>query len=119
MAAQRHCTGPLLGKVFDWAFAVGKRVYANVLGDDNIYEIDGADGSVTAVIDGSTIERMLAFLFAIMDRGGHVPMIGEWVALPVMRAGGSEAVGDPIARNAWPARLGRDGTLHVATASAA
>jgi predicted nucleic acid-binding Zn ribbon protein len=28
-------------------------------------------------------------------------------------------VGDPIARNAWPARLGRDGTLHVATASAA
>jgi glutamyl-tRNA reductase len=25
-AAQRHCTGPLLGKVFDWAFGVGKRV---------------------------------------------------------------------------------------------
>lgn len=28
------------------------------------------------------------------------------------------AVGDSIARNAWPARLARDGTLHVATASA-
>jgi hypothetical protein len=28
-------------------------------------------------------------------------------------------VGDAIARNAWPARLGRDGTLHVATGSAA
>ena len=28
------------------------------------------------------------------------------------------AVGDSIARNAWPARLGRDGTLHVATGSA-
>jgi hypothetical protein len=27
-----------------------------------------------------------------------------------------EAVGAAIARNAWPARLGRDGTLHVATA---
>ena len=27
-----------------------------------------------------------------------------------------EAVGEGIARNAWPARLGRDGTLHVATA---
>jgi predicted nucleic acid-binding Zn ribbon protein len=27
------------------------------------------------------------------------------------------AVGDEIARNAWPARLGRDGTLHVSTAS--
>jgi len=26
------------------------------------------------------------------------------------------AVGEGIARNAWPARIGRDGTLHVATA---
>jgi hypothetical protein len=25
------------------------------------------------------------------------------------------AVGDSIARHAWPARIGRDGTLHVAT----
>ena len=29
------------------------------------------------------------------------------------------AVGDQIARNAWPARIGRDGKLHVATSSAA
>jgi hypothetical protein len=29
------------------------------------------------------------------------------------------AVGDAIARNAWPARLARDGTLHVATSSSA
>lgn len=29
------------------------------------------------------------------------------------------AVGPPIARNAWPARLSRDGTLHVATSSSA
>ena len=29
------------------------------------------------------------------------------------------AVGPEIARNAWPARLGRDGTLHVHTSSAA
>jgi predicted nucleic acid-binding Zn ribbon protein len=28
-------------------------------------------------------------------------------------------VGEAIARNAWPARLARDGTLHVATGSAA
>jgi predicted nucleic acid-binding Zn ribbon protein len=27
-----------------------------------------------------------------------------------------EAVGEAIARHAWPARLGRDGRLHVATA---
>ena len=29
------------------------------------------------------------------------------------------AVGDQIARNAWPARLARDRTLHVATSSSA
>jgi hypothetical protein len=28
------------------------------------------------------------------------------------------AVGESIARNAWPARFGRDGTLHVATKDA-
>ena len=31
-------------------------------------------------------------------RAGHVPMIGEWVALPVLRAaGGAGAVTDPLA----------------------
>ena len=29
------------------------------------------------------------------------------------------AVGDAIARNAWPARVSRDGTLHVSTSSSA
>jgi hypothetical protein len=29
------------------------------------------------------------------------------------------AVGEQIARNAWPARVARDGTLHVATSSSA
>ena len=29
------------------------------------------------------------------------------------------AVGEGIARNAWPARIGRDGTLHVAVTSSA
>lgn len=29
-------------------------------------------------------------------RAGHVPMIGEWVALPVARGGGSERVGDAV-----------------------
>lgn len=27
---------------------------------------------------------------------GHMPMIGEWVALPLATAAGSKAVGDPI-----------------------
>lgn len=30
-----------------------------------------------------------------------------------------DAVGDQIARNAWPARIARDGTLHVSTSSSA
>jgi hypothetical protein len=30
-----------------------------------------------------------------------------------------EAVGDAVARNAWPQRVARDGTLHVATTSSA
>jgi hypothetical protein len=29
-------------------------------------------------------------------RAGHVPMIGEWVALPVMRGAGSARVGDAV-----------------------
>ena len=36
-------------------------------------------------------------------------IVGAWPGL----------VGDQIARNAWPARLARDGTLHVATSSSA
>jgi Dna[CI] antecedent, DciA len=41
--------------------------------------------------------------------GAMADVVREWPA----------AVGASIARNAWPARLARDGTLHVATASAA
>lgn len=29
-------------------------------------------------------------------RKGHIPMIGEWVALPLMHLAGSKAIGDPI-----------------------
>ena len=57
--------------------------------------------------------------------------IGESVGKELARSGGdagaalaeivgvwSEAVGDSVARQAWPLRMGRDGTLHVATSSA-
>jgi hypothetical protein len=30
-------------------------------------------------------------------RAGHVPMIGEWVALPVLRSAGAPGVADPLA----------------------
>jgi hypothetical protein len=29
-------------------------------------------------------------------RAGHLPMIGEWVALPIIREAGSASVGDPV-----------------------
>ncbi|WP_236004877.1 DUF4406 domain-containing protein [Amycolatopsis pittospori] len=31
-------------------------------------------------------------------RAGHVPMIGEWVALPVLRGAGGKTVADPVAK---------------------
>ena len=30
-------------------------------------------------------------------RSGHIPMIGEWVALPVLRGAGGTGVADPVA----------------------
>jgi hypothetical protein len=55
---------------------------------------------------GADVERELA-------RSGPAPgmlaVVGAW----------PEAVGETVARNAWPARLSRDGTLHVAARSAA
>jgi hypothetical protein len=48
-----------------------------------------------------------------LDRFGPVAGLGEVVsAWP-------EVVGEAIAANAWPARLARDGSLHVATSSSA
>jgi hypothetical protein len=45
---------------------------------------------------------------------------GSSAALPLaeITAAWPDAVGDAVARQAWPLRLGRDGTLHVATSSA-
>jgi hypothetical protein len=43
---------------------------------------------------------------------------GQVLALAEITSAWPGAVGETIARNAWPLRLGRDGTLHVATTSA-
>ncbi len=51
---------------------------------------------------GGDPERMAANLRALEDAAwpifaaGHVPMIGEWVALPVLRSAGAD-VADPLA----------------------
>jgi|SRR5262245_21190229 len=56
---------------------------------------------------GDEVQRELA-------RGGS----RDAIPLAAVTAVWPEAVGDPVARKAWPLRLGRDGTLHVAAASA-
>jgi hypothetical protein len=56
---------------------------------------------------GSQIESSLA-------RTGAAPA----VELQKITAAWPDAVGDAVARNAWPLRIGRDGVLHVATSSA-
>lgn len=57
---------------------------------------------------GSSVERELA-------RGGQP---GGASSLAATVAAWRAAVGEVISRNAWPLRIGRDGTLHVATVSA-
>jgi hypothetical protein len=49
------------------------------------------------------------------ELGRFGPMDGDMTA--IVRVWPA-AVGETVARNAWPARLARDGTLHVNTASA-
>ncbi|WET83059.1 DUF4406 domain-containing protein [Amycolatopsis sp. QT-25] len=51
--------------------------------------------------DPELLARNLARLEAAawpIFRSGHVPMIGEWVALPVLRGAGGRTVADPIAK---------------------
>jgi hypothetical protein len=50
--------------------------------------------------DPALLERNLRRLESVawpIFRAGHVPMIGEWVALPVLREAGGTGVADPIA----------------------
>jgi hypothetical protein len=56
---------------------------------------------------GREIERELS-----RSGGGHVLALAEITSV------WPSAVGEAVARQAWPLRLARDGTLHVATSSA-
>ena len=53
---------------------------------------------------GQGVERQLA---RFDGRGAMPRIVAAW----------PEVVGDEVARNAWPARVARDGTLHVNTSS--
>jgi predicted nucleic acid-binding Zn ribbon protein len=55
---------------------------------------------------GGQVRRELA-RFGAAD--GMADVVGAW----------PELVGEEVARNAWPARIGRDGTLYVHTSSSA
>jgi hypothetical protein len=51
--------------------------------------------------DPELMARNLARLEAAawpIFQAGHVPMIGEWVALPVLRGAGATGVSDPLAQ---------------------
>jgi hypothetical protein len=50
--------------------------------------------------DPDLLARNLARLEAAawpLFRAGHLPMIGEWVALPVLRGAGGSSLADPVA----------------------
>ncbi len=42
------------------------------------------------------LDRLESFALPIY-KAGHIPMIGEWVALPLMKQAGSASLGDAIA----------------------
>ena len=53
------------------------------------------------------------------DLRRELDRLGPGGAITDVVAAWPDAVGPAIAANAWPARIGRDGTLHVATSSSA
>jgi hypothetical protein len=59
------------------------------------------------------MERIGAAVHKEVQRFGHHGAIGDVVKV------WAAAVGEQIARNAWPARVGRDGVLFVHTSSSA
>lgn len=59
------------------------------------------------------MERLGSDVSQELSRVGGEPAGG----MPRIVESWTEAVGRTIARNAWPARISRDGTLHVATSS--
>jgi Dna[CI] antecedent, DciA len=59
------------------------------------------------------MERIELDIRRELDRFGPAGSIGRLVEV------WPEAVGDAIARNSWPGRVSRDGTLHVNTSSSA
>jgi hypothetical protein len=60
------------------------------------------------------MERIGAHVERELSRSGSRDVL----PLAALTSAWPDVVGDAIARNAWPLRIARDGTLHVATTSA-
>jgi hypothetical protein len=41
------------------------------------------------------VQRMESYAMPIF-RAGHIPLLGEWLALPLVELGGSKKIGDPV-----------------------
>ena len=55
----------------------------------------GTDDNPTLIAEN--LDRLESFAAAVY-KAGHIPMIGEWVALPLMKQAGSTQLGDAISR---------------------
>ncbi|HTU98977.1 MAG TPA: hypothetical protein VMF13_00450 [Luteitalea sp.] len=55
--------------------------------------LSGTDGDPNRI--AANRARLESFALPIYDRG-HVPMVGEWVALPIIEAAGGQAPGDAV-----------------------
>jgi len=53
----------------------------------------------------ANLRRLEEVSWPLFERG-HVPMIGEWVALPVWRAAGGQDVGDTLLTGSFIPRPG-------------
>lgn len=61
----------------------------------------GTDGDAVRIAEN--LRRLERAALAVYERG-HMPMVGEWVSLPLARAAGSERIGDDISeRFLYPA----------------
>ena len=56
----------------------------------------GTDGDPQRIADN--LARLEEAAWPIF-RAGHVPMIGEWVALPVLSSAGASGIDDPLAEH--------------------
>jgi hypothetical protein len=56
----------------------------------------GTDGNADKIT--ANLHRLEAAALAVYQRG-HMPMIGEWAALPLARNAGSQSLGDSISES--------------------